>query len=195
MDRYWRLGLVLLFLVLLWAAFRMSGLDARVSVQFLHEQFEQHRLRGLLIFTGLFALGNLVQIPGWVFLASAVLALGRLWGGLATYVAACATCATTFWIIRLLGASALRAIDTRVSRRIFAQIDKHPVGSVVLLRLLFQTMPALNYALALSGIRFSSYILGTLIGLPLPIMLYDLLVGSLADWLDWPIVISARELP
>jgi hypothetical protein len=27
-------------------------------------------------------LGNLVQIPGWVFLAAAVLALGQLWGEL-----------------------------------------------------------------------------------------------------------------
>jgi uncharacterized membrane protein YdjX (TVP38/TMEM64 family) len=185
--RYWRLGLVLLFLVLLWAAFRMSGLDARSIVQFLHDQFEQHRLGGLLVFIGVFALGNLVQIPGWVFLASAVLALGRLWGGLATYVAACVTCVSTFWIIRLVGASALRAIDGRLSRRIFAQLDDHPVRSVVLLRLVFQTVPALNYALALSGIRFSSYLLGTLIGLPLPILLYDLLFSSLADWLDWPI--------
>jgi uncharacterized membrane protein YdjX (TVP38/TMEM64 family) len=176
-----------MFLVLLWAAFRMSGLDARFSVQFLHDQFEQHKLSGTLVFIGAFALGNLVQIPGWVFLAAAVLALGRLWGGLATYVAACATCVTTFWIIRLVGASALRAIEGRLSRRIFMQIDDHPVRSVVLLRLLFQTMPALNYALALSGIRFSSYLVGTLIGLPLPIMLYDLLFGSLAEWLHWPI--------
>jgi hypothetical protein len=29
-------------------------------------------------------LGNLVQIPGWIFLAAAVLTLGRFWGGLAT---------------------------------------------------------------------------------------------------------------
>jgi uncharacterized membrane protein YdjX (TVP38/TMEM64 family) len=187
-DRYGRLGLVLLLLVLLWAAFRMSGLDAHFSVQFLHDQFERHKLAGLLVFIGAFALGNLVQIPGWVFLASAVLALGRVWGGVATYVAACATCITTFWIIRLVGASALRALDGRTARRIFAQLDDHPVRSVVLLRLLFQTMPALNYALALSGVPFSSYLAGTLIGLPLPIMVYDLLFGSLAQWLGWPIV-------
>ena len=92
----------MLLLVLLWAAFRMSGLDAHFSVQFLHDQFERHKLGGLLVFIGAFALGNLVQIPGWVFLASAVLALGRVWGGVATYVAACATCITTFWIIRLV---------------------------------------------------------------------------------------------
>ena len=35
-----------------------------------------------------------------------------------------------------------------------------------------QTLPALNYALALSGLRLRHYVLGTLLGLPLPIAVY-----------------------
>ena len=57
--------------------------------------------------------------------------------------------------------------------------------SVALLRLLFQTMPALNYALAMSGIRLRSYVLGTLLGLPLPIALYALFLQTLAHWMNW----------
>lgn len=187
MTRYWRLWFVLLFLVLLWAVFRVSGVGSHFSVLFLHERFEQHKLGGLLVFIALFALGNLIQIPGWLFLVSAVLALGRFWGGLATYLAACVTCITTFWVIRLVGADALREVKGRLTRQIFAHLDAHPVRSVVLLRLLFQTVPALNYALALSGIRFRSYLLGTLLGLPLPILLYSLFFGFLAEWLHWPV--------
>lgn len=39
-------------------------------------------LGSLLIFVMLLPLGNLIQIPGWVFLAAAV-SLGKLWGGVA----------------------------------------------------------------------------------------------------------------
>lgn len=56
-----------------------------------------------------------------------------------------------------------------------------------MLRLLFQTVPALNYALALSGIRFADYFLGTLLGLPLPILLYCAFFSSLARWFNWPL--------
>jgi uncharacterized membrane protein YdjX (TVP38/TMEM64 family) len=46
---------------------------------------------------------------------------------------------------------------------------------------LFQTLPALNYALAMSGVRFRAYLLGTLLGLPLPIALYCLFFDALAQ--------------
>jgi len=45
---------------------------------------------------------------------------------------------------------------------------------------LFQTAPAVNYALAMSGIRFRSYLIGTLIGLPLPIAAYCIFFDVLA---------------
>lgn len=182
-----RLLAVLLFMVLLWAVFEFSGQRAQFSVQRLQGAFEQHRLLGVLVFTALFALGNLIQIPGWLFLAAAVLALGPGRGALVTYVAASLSCLSTFWIVRLLGADALRSIDGRWSRRIFARLDAHPVRSVVLLRLLLQTLPALNCALALSGLRFRHYLLGTLLGLPLPIALYSLFFDTLARWLNWPL--------
>jgi uncharacterized membrane protein YdjX (TVP38/TMEM64 family) len=54
------------------------------------------------------------------------------------------------------------------------------VSSVALLRTLFQTAPALNYALAMSGIEFRRYLAGTLIGLPLPIALYCIFFDVLA---------------
>jgi uncharacterized membrane protein YdjX (TVP38/TMEM64 family) len=56
-----------------------------------------------------------------------------------------------------------------------------------LLRILFQTVPALNYALALSGIRFRQYLTGTLLGLPLPIALYCVIFEYLAKALNVPL--------
>jgi len=181
--RYRRLLGVVLFLGVLLVVFQASGLSDDFNLEFIREAMLRHPLGGMLLFVALFALGNLVQIPGWVFVAAAVLTLGRLWGGVATYAAAVTSCALTFVTIRLIGGDALRLIGNRVAVRILREVDVHPVRSVALLRLLFQTAPPLNYALALSGIRFRDYVVGTLIGLPLPIAAYCMLFDVLATGL------------
>ena len=174
MRQYQRLLAVALFLGMLLAVFEFSGLRDHFNLVFLQQQIAQNRFSGLLLFVLLFSLGNLIQIPGWVFLAAAVLTLGRFWGGLATYVAACVSCSLTFLTLRLIGGDALRQLTNRTAVKI------------LLLRVLFQTVPALNYALALSGIKFRQYFIGTLLGLPLPIALYCLFFEYLAKALNIP---------
>jgi uncharacterized membrane protein YdjX (TVP38/TMEM64 family) len=180
MQQHKRLLAVVLFLGVLIAVFELSGLREHFNLAFLQQQIAAHHITGLLIFILLFVLGNLIQIPGWLFLAAAVLTLGEVGGGVATYVAACISCAITFLVIRLVGGDALRQLKSRIAKRILSQLDTRPIRSVVLLRVLFQTMPALNYALALSGIRFRQYFIGTLLGLPLPIALYCVFFDYLA---------------
>ena len=181
--RYGRLLGVGLFLGVLLAVLEVSGLRDHFSLSFLRQLILQHRIGGVLLFVLLFSLGNLIQVPGWVFLAAAVLTLGRVSGGAVTYIAAVTSCAFTFVMIRALGGDALRLIKSRVAVRILRELDAHPIGSVVLLRILFQTMPALNYALAMSGTKFRSYLIGTLVGLPLPIALYCIFFDVLATGL------------
>ena len=166
------------------AAFELSGLRGHFDLAFLRQVILDHRVGGLLLFVLLFALGNLIQIPGWLFLAAAVLALGRTWGGLATYLAASVSCVASFLLLRRIGGDALRQLDNRLTGRILSRLDDAPVVSILLARLLFQTLPALNVALALSGVRFRAYLAGTLLGLPLPIALYCLFFDSFARALD-----------
>ena len=184
MWQYKRLIAVILFLALLWPVFEFSGLRGHFNLAFLQQQIEQNRITGLLIFAALFCLANLIQIPGWIFLIAAVLTMGNLWGGLATYVAASMSCVVTFLLIRLAGGDALRQLKSKIAIRLFDQLDAHPVKSVFLLRVLFQTMPALNYALAMSGIQFRKYLTGTLLGLPLPIAVYCVFFDYLAKALN-----------
>ena len=49
-----------------------------------------------------------------------------------------------------------------------------------MLRVLMQTAPALSYTLALSGVKFRDYLIGSLVGLPLPIALYCIFFDYLA---------------
>jgi uncharacterized membrane protein YdjX (TVP38/TMEM64 family) len=183
LRRYKRLLAVGLFLGVLLAIFEVSGLRDHFNLPFIRQLILQHQVGGLILFVLLFSLGNLIQIPGWVFLAAAVLTLGRAWGGVATYVAAVTSCGITFVTIRALGGDALRLLKNRIAVRLLRQLDAQPIASVALLRVLFQTVPALNYALAMSGIKFRSYLIGTLLGLPVPIALYCIFFNIVANWL------------
>jgi len=183
LTRHARIIAVLLFLGILLAGFQFTGLREHFTLAFAREQFELHPAIGLLLFIALFALGNLIQIPGWIFLAAAVLSFGRMMGGLATYAAASVSCVVTFILIRFVGGDALRQIDNVTAKKILSRLDAAPVRSVALLRTLFQTMPALNAALALSGVKFRDYLLGTLLGLPLPILLYCVFFDYVAKFL------------
>ena len=120
MKKYQRLLAVVLFLGLLFAVFEVSGLRGHFSLEFLRQQIVAHQLGGLLIFILLFSLGNLIQIPGWIFLAAAVLALGRTMGGLVTYIAAIVSCTMTFVVIRFVGGDALRQLDKPIITRTYA---------------------------------------------------------------------------
>jgi len=182
--RYKRLLGVGLFLGILLAVFEVFGLRDHFNLAFVRQLILEHRIGGLMLFVLLFSLGNLIQIPGWVFLAAAVLALGRVWGGAVTYVAAVTSCVFTFVTIRAIGGDALRLLKNRVAVRLLRELDAHPIASVALLRILFQTVPALNYALAMSGIRFRTYLVGTLLGLPLPIAVYCIFFDVLATGLQ-----------
>lgn len=181
-----RLLVVVLFMVATGIALESSGLRAHFSLRALHEQFEAHMLQGVVVFIVLFALGNLAHFPGLLFLSSAVLTLGTAGGVLLTYTAAVISCAVTFFVIRLLGSDALRRIGNRHVIMLFRQLDAHPVRSVALLRALMQTLPTLNCALALSGVRFRDYMLGTALGLPVPIILYALFFDAAATALHLP---------
>ena len=170
--RYRRLLALLLFLLALFALVHGTGLREHFSLPYLRQQLSYNQWSGLAIFVLLFTAGNLVQVPGWVFLAAAVLILGQFGGGVATYVAACTSCAFTYLTVRWIGGDAVRQLDSKLARKLLAQLHAHPIRNMVILRTLFQTLPALNYALALSGIGFRQYMLAVLVGLPLPIAVY-----------------------
>ena len=160
------------FFTVLYITIELTGLRSRLSPETIKGFFFEHTLWGMVVFCVAFSIGNILYVPGWVFLVGAVFALGKEWGGIATFSAAMVSSAISFYLIRAVGGTALRSLNHRWADKIFAHLDDRPILSVSVLRLLFQTLPALNYALALANIRFRYYIFGTLLGLPIPIFLY-----------------------
>jgi uncharacterized membrane protein YdjX (TVP38/TMEM64 family) len=177
--RHHRLLILLLLLLLLLLIAQATGLRSQLTVPYLQQQLQTNPWSGLALFITLFCVGNMAQVPGWIFLAAAVLGFGRVHGGLATDVAANLSCLFTFVTIRLVGGNVAATLKSPLAQRLVAQLQAHPVRNVLLLRSLFQTLPALNFALALSGLRLRHYLLGTLLGLPLPIAVYCIFFDSL----------------
>jgi hypothetical protein len=69
-SRYRRLVFVLVFFALLLLAVQWSGLRQNFNLAFLRQTLSGNRWEGLALFALLFTLGNLVQIPGWIFQVS-----------------------------------------------------------------------------------------------------------------------------
>jgi uncharacterized membrane protein YdjX (TVP38/TMEM64 family) len=177
--RYRRLLTVVLLLAVLFALVHWTSLQQDFSLAFLRHALADNQWSGLAIFVLLFVIGNLVQIPGWLFLAAAVLILGRLGGAVVTYVAASTSCAFTFLAVRWVGGDAVRQLNGKLATRLMTRLHARPVRTIVFLRTLFQTLPALNYALAMSGIPFRQYMVASLLGLPLPIAVYCVFFDTL----------------
>lgn len=171
-KKYSRLLLTIAFLVLIFSIFEFTGMRDKISLEFIQDNFNHHFIIGMLIFAALYSLGNLIQIPGFIFIGAAVVTLGQFEGAAVSYLAAIISCFTTYWVIRIIGGDALRKLESPFAQKILAKLDSNPIKTIILLRTFFQTAPALNYTLALSGINFSKYALGTLLGLPLPVILY-----------------------
>jgi uncharacterized membrane protein YdjX (TVP38/TMEM64 family) len=163
---------IIAFFLLLYVIVALTGLRSHLSTDVIQSLFLAYPVWGLVLFCLAFSFGNLVYVPGWIFLVGAVFALGKEWGGVATLMAAMCSSTISFLLIRAVGGTALRSFNHRWADKIFAHLDERPILSVAFLRLLFQTLPALNYALALADIRFRDYLVGTAVGLPLPIFLY-----------------------
>ena len=178
--RHPRLWAACAFTGLLLLAVELAGLRSNFNLPAVREAFLSHQVLSVLLFVALFSLGNLIHVPGLIFLAAAVLSFGKLGGGLATYLAASISCMITFGVFRWIGGDALTQLRRPWARKILKSLHSRPVRAVILLRTVMQTLPALNISLAMSGISTRHYLLGTLLGLPLPIAFYCIFFDALA---------------
>lgn len=171
-----RFILTLAFIILLLIIAELTGIKEEFSLENLKTVFQQQMGLAIIVFFLLFSFGNLIFIPGWVFLAASILVLGYLPGYFLTLAAALFSCTFSFFLIRLIGADSIREIPYRWVKNLLSHLDQYPIRTVIILRIVFQTGPPLNYTLAISGIKYRDYILGCLIGLPIPILFYTIFI-------------------
>jgi hypothetical protein len=66
--------------------------------------------------------------------------------------------------------AALANVQHPFIQRLLAHVHRRPVRTVALLRLLFQTAPPVNHALPMTGVHWRDHLGGSVLGLPLPIV-------------------------
>ncbi|TNE49683.1 MAG: TVP38/TMEM64 family protein [Deltaproteobacteria bacterium] len=175
----WRWVLLIGVLVGLFVLARAMGWQEYMQPQRLRKLIEGAGFVGVIMYLGIFAFGELVHIPGLVFVAAGVYAYGQLMGGALALAGAILSVTVSFWVVRIVGGQALSEIRWSILKKMLERLDERPITIVIVLRLMFFIAPPVNYALALSTIRFRDYLIGSAIGLT-PVLVFSVLFF---DWL------------
>ncbi|HEY8514897.1 MAG TPA: VTT domain-containing protein [Candidatus Binatia bacterium] len=173
-----RLALIALVVVLVYGIGRASGVTESLTPESLRAMFAGAGVLGVVLFVAAFSVGMLAQLPGLLFVAVAVLAYGREMGAVVALGGAVIAASVSFVVVRRFGGKALTELESPFVRRWLARLDDRPLSSVILLRVVFGVAPFLNYALALSSLGFRDYLIGSIIGMALPIAVAALVVDA-----------------
>ena len=178
----WRMAALAVFFVGSFAIAKLTGLLDNVDVDAIRGFMESAGAWGFFAFVAAFALGELMHIPGMVFVGAAALAYGDVLGIAAAYAGAVASVITSFYVVRTIGGQPLAGAKRPWMKKILARLEHQPIRTVAVLRFLFWLSPALNYGLAMSSVRFREYLLGSALGLMIPIPLVVLAFDQIAQW-------------
>ena len=179
MKTWLRLSLLAVFLVGVYTIGRMTGLTSELTVDGIRESMRQAGVAGFFVFVATFCVGQLLYIPGFVFVMVAGLAYGPLWGAIASLIAANISVAVSFWIVRTIGGQPLK--DMRINRPFLQKpldhLEDRPVRSMIVIRLFLWAIPPVNYTLAMSGVSFRDYMMAAAIGMTPAFVTLSVLAG------------------
>jgi uncharacterized membrane protein YdjX (TVP38/TMEM64 family) len=168
-------GLAALVVAALLLAGRLSGATAWLTRENVRDAVQAAGPWGLALFVVLFCLAELVHEPGLVMVAAGVVAYGPYAGFGASFVGALASVTVSFLVVRAVGGTPLAELRWAWARRMLARLEGEPLRVVVVLRLMLWMFPPLNYALALSPVRFRDYLVGSAVGLVVPLLVFSAL--------------------
>ena len=173
-----RIALLVAAVLALGAAGHFAGLTETITRPHIQELATSWGALGLVLFVVAFALGEILQLPGVVFVVAAVAAYGPWLGTVAAYLGMLAASVAVFTFGRAIAGRALAEIEHPRVRAIMARVDRAPIRTVAFLRGVLFVLPGIGYACALSSIRFRDYLLGSAIGLVVP----ALIAAVLGEW-------------
>ncbi len=164
-----RLALLGALLVALWGVGLATGWTDRLTLESVPQLVRDAGIWGLLLYVTVFAAGELIHVPGIIFILAAMVVWGPVQGGALAYLGALLSLTVSFVVVRMVGGKALTHVQNRWMVRAMKALDRHPIRTVALLRLIFLLAPPLNYALALSNVRTRDYLIGSASGFILPV--------------------------
>jgi uncharacterized membrane protein YdjX (TVP38/TMEM64 family) len=138
---------------------------------------------GLVLFFATFTLGQLLQVPGVIFILVARVVWGPAVGFANAYAGSLISAALVFVMVRAVGGKPLGEITWPPAKKILAGLDRRPLLTIAALRAVMMLAPPLTYALALSRVKQRDHLLGSAVGLLVPVSFVVFLSeAALALW-------------
>jgi uncharacterized membrane protein YdjX (TVP38/TMEM64 family) len=180
-----RLVLLALLFVALFVVGYLLDAPAYLTEERIVRLVEEAGPWGFVTFAALFALAELVHVPGILFIAIGSMLWGPWAGAAISYVSALLSISVAFVVVRRVGGQPLAAMERPWLRLAMLRLETRPIATVAVLRLVFFMLPALNYVLALTPVRFRDFVVGSALGLVPGVALVSSGVSGLAGWLGW----------
>jgi len=159
--------LLVLALFAVGGALKLAGVDIRPAT--VTEVVRASGGWGIAVFVVLVVVANLAQVPAWVLVVGAGVVWDPITCWLTSYGACMLSAAITYEVFLRAGGQGLRQMDKPWVKRILDGIHARPVRGVALLRAIFMIAPPVTVALALAGLRRRDHMLGTAIGVLIPL--------------------------
>jgi uncharacterized membrane protein YdjX (TVP38/TMEM64 family) len=118
-----RLVVALALFLILFGIGRALDLPNHLTVGSLRSTMASAGTAGAALYLIAFCLGELLHVPGLVFVAAGVLAYGAALGGLLAFLGAVASVSVSFWVVRAIGGRPLRELRNRWVRGALAHLD------------------------------------------------------------------------
>lgn len=173
-----RIALLVSVVLLLGATAHFSGLAEAVTRERVQELATSWGAPGLALYVVAFSVGEIMQLPGVIFVVAAVAAYGPWLGTLAAYLGMLSASITVFLFGRLVAGRALAEVEHPRVRALMAQVDRAPIRTVAFMRGILFVLPGIGYACAVSSVRFRDYVAGSAIGLVVP----SVIAAVLGEW-------------
>jgi uncharacterized membrane protein YdjX (TVP38/TMEM64 family) len=178
-----RLVILLAVSLALMAIGRFSSFSEYFSLGFLTKLIVKSGGFGVLIFIMVYIIGTLMNIPGVLFLVIVFMVYDPIEGLLVGYVGTLVAMTVHFYFTRALGGEVLSEIKQPFIRKQMMRLTSKPIRTTVILRLVLFVSPPVNYALALSSIRFKHFLVGSMIAMPFNLVLNYALYYFAKEWL------------
>jgi len=155
---------------------RRAGIDAPTVQQ----QILGLGCLAIPMFIVAFTVGELLHLPGIAFVVGARVLFGPTLGLAIGYAGALIALTVSFAVARGVVRAARATREPwrprwRPLARAFERLEAWPVATIALLRAVFFLAAPLTYALAATKVRFRDHVLGTTIGIIVPVIVWNVL--------------------
>ncbi len=177
-----RFFLVLALLGLFMIAGYFFGIRRFINADLIKQVLLLNWYVSLPLFILLCCFANLTNSPTTVIMTILVYVTGRTPAIPLIFFGSVISCVFTFFTVSLVTKNSVTQIKNLRMKKWLDKLEAQPILAVFILRSLFQFSPILNYALALSKMKFKDYLVGTFLGMIIPSILlsffYEFLVKA-----------------